>query len=216
MMALACIGEPISWLRLETLASGRTADPAIASHVAACPACTSCLDEIRGDLVALPGLAMPEVTPRRARFWTWLVPALGLAAAALALVILAPWRGSTTQREDVVAVKGIGEVIVDVVRERAGVIREDVRTFAPGDRWKVVVTCAPAGSATFEVGVTEAGSTALDRPLLPARLTCGNRVVIPGAFTLNGDRPNRVCVTITTARGDDRNSGRACVTINPE
>jgi hypothetical protein len=212
MTALACIGEPISWLRLELFASGRTADPAIASHLAACPACSHCLDEIRGDLVALPVLAMPDVAPRRASWWTWLVPALGLAAAAVALVILAPWRGSTPQREDVVAVKGIGEVIVDVVRERGGVIRDDVRTFAPGDRWKVVVTCPPAGSARFDVGVTEAGSTVLDRPLRPATLGCGNRVVLPGAFTLTGDQPNRVCVTITS--GED--SGRACVTIKPE
>lgn len=212
MTALACSGEPISWLRLETFASGRTADPAITSHLAACPACTSCLDEIRADLVALPVLAIPEAAPRRASWWTWLVPALGLAAAAIALVILAPWRGTTPGREDVVAVKGVGDVIVDVVRERDGVIRDDVRTFAPGDRWKVVVTCPPAGSATFDVGVTEAGSTALDRPLVPARLSCGNRVVLPGAFTLTGDQPNRVCVTITNAE----HSGRACVTIKPE
>ena len=214
MTALACIGEPISWLRLETFASGRTADPAIGAHLASCTACAHCLDEIRSDLVALPPLAMPDVAPRRASWWTWLVPALGLAAAAaIAVLILGPWRGSERhEREDVVAVKGLGEVIIDVVRERAGVIRDDVRTFAPGDRWKVVVTCPPAGSATFDVGITEAGSTALDRPLVPATLACGNRVVLPGAFTLTGSQPNRVCVTITNGE----HSGRACVTIHPE
>ena len=40
----ACIGEPVSWLRLERFALG-AADPAIASHVAACPACRHCLDQ---------------------------------------------------------------------------------------------------------------------------------------------------------------------------
>jgi len=213
MTTLACIGEPISWLRLETFASGR-ADPAIATHLAACRACTHCLHEIRGDLVALPALALPPA-PRRAAWWTWLVPALGLAAAAaIALVVLAPWRGAPAPRprEDVVAVKGVGEVVVEVVRERAGVIRTDARTFATGDRWKLVVTCPPAGTATFDVAVTEAGAAAIDRPLVPATLACGNRVVLPGAFTLTGHRANRVCVTITTR--EDR--GRACVTIDPE
>ena len=37
MTTLACIGEPISWLRLETFASGRATDPAIASHLAHVP-----------------------------------------------------------------------------------------------------------------------------------------------------------------------------------
>jgi hypothetical protein len=212
--SLACIGEPVSWLRLELFAAGRIADPAIASHLTACPACTHCLEEIRGDLVALPVLALPAAAPRRASWWTWLVPALGLAAAAIVILIVAPWRGTATTepREDVVAVKGVGEVIVDVVRERAGVIRDDVRTYAAGDRWKVVVTCPPAGSATFDVGVTESGRANVDRPLMPTRLACGNRVVLPGAFELTGNQPNRVCVTITSAE----DSGRACVTIKPE
>jgi len=212
MTSLACISEPISWLRLEMFATG-TADSVVTSHLASCPACTSCLDEIRGDLVALPPLALPAAPPRRAAWWTWLVPALGLAAAAaIVLLVLAPWRGSPEVREDVVAVKGVGDVIIDVVRERAGVIREDVRTFATGDRWKLVVTCPPAASASFAVGVVEDGSEAIDRPLAPATLACGNRVVLPGAFTLTGTRANRVCVTITSAE----DSGRACVTIAPE
>lgn len=210
MTSLACIGEPVSWLRLEQFAAGRIADPAIASHLTACPACTHCLDEIRGDLVALPVLALPAAAPRRTSWWTWLVPALGLAAAAaIAVVALRP---RPTTREDIVAVKGVGEVIVDVVRERAGVIRDDVRTYAAGDRWKIVVTCPPAGSAAFDVGVTESGRAEVDRPLLPTKLACGNRVVLPGAFELTGNQPNRVCVTITSAE----DSGRACLTIRPE
>ncbi|MDB4960256.1 MAG: hypothetical protein JWP01_255 [Myxococcales bacterium] len=213
MTNLACIGEPISWLRLERFATG-AADPAIASHVAACPACKHCLDEIHGDLVALPPLAVPELRRRRSP-WAWLVPAFGLAVtAAIAVLVLAPWRGEDTPalRDNVVAVKGVGDVIVDVVRERGGVVRDDVRTFAPGDRWKVVVTCPPAASAAFDVSVTEAGTATADRPLAPAQLACGNRVVIPGAFSITGDRENRVCVAITGSLG----TGRACLTLTPE
>ena len=48
----ACIGEPISWLRLESFALGAP-DPAIAPHLAACPSCRHCLDQIRDDVVDL-------------------------------------------------------------------------------------------------------------------------------------------------------------------
>lgn len=214
MIAVACIGEPISWLRLETFAAGR-ADAQVSEHVAACPACKHCLEEIRADLVALPPLAVPAARPGRRAWWTWAVPAFALAAAAvIALVVL---RGSPTDelspRENVVAIKGIGEVVLGTVRERGGVIREDVRSFAPGDRWKLVVTCPPAASgAPLSVAVTvvEVGGQAqIDRPLAPARIACGNRVVLPGAFSLTGPRPNRVCATI----GGD---ATACVTIAPE
>lgn len=208
MTALACIGEPISWLRLEMFAAGRATDPDTGAHLAGCAACQHLLEELRRDVVALPMLVVPE-TARPTRWWTWLVPALGLAAAAaIALVVLRP----RPAREDVVAVKGVGEVIVDVVRERAGVIRDDVRTYVAKDRWKVVVTCPPAGSATFDVGVTESGRAEVDRPLMPTTLACGNRIVLPGAFELTGNQANRVCVTITSAE----DSGRACVTIKPE
>ena len=61
--ALACIGEPISWLRLETFAAGRD-DAAIREHVAACPACKHCLDELRTDIVALPPLGVPAAPAR--------------------------------------------------------------------------------------------------------------------------------------------------------
>ena len=55
----ACVGEPVSWPRLESFALGAP-DPAIAAHVDACPACRRCLDEIRGDAVALlPLVAVP-------------------------------------------------------------------------------------------------------------------------------------------------------------
>ena len=191
----ACIGEPISWLRLEQHALA--ADTAVAAHLDACAACRACMDEIRRDVVALPALVVPA---RRARKW-WLFALPALAAAALAIVVLRP-----RPREDVVAIKGVGEVVLGTVRERAGAIREDVHTFRPGDRWKVVVTCPPAAHVQIDVYV------GTDHPLAPAELACGNRIVVPGAFTLTGTRPNRVCAHVSS----DEGAGEACVTVSPE
>ncbi len=210
MNALACIGEPVSWLRLEAFASRRE-DTAIAAHLAECPACTHCLEEITSDMVALPPLAVPEAKPARA-WWRWAVPAMALAAAALVVLVVVR-RGGESVREDVVVVKGVGEVVLGVVRERGGVVREDARSFAPGDRWKVVVTCPPSRSASVDVAVTETGARVTDHPLMPATIACGNRIVIPGAFFLTGTNRNRVCATVTSTGGDH---GTACVTIAPE
>lgn len=210
MSALSCIGEPISWLRLEQFAIARK-DSAIASHVEECTACKQCLEEITGDLVALRPLVVPEAKTARA-WWKWAVPAMALAAVALVVVVIVRPRGESV-REDVVVVKGVGEVVLGVVRERGGVIREDVRSFAPGDRWKVVVTCPPSASASVDVAVTESGASRSDHPLMPATIACGNRIVIPGAFFLTGSNRNRVCATVTSAGGD---RGTACVTIAPE
>ena len=212
MNALACIGEPISWLRLETFASGRK-DPAIGEHLAACPACRSCLEEIRADIVALPPLAMPA-TPAPRAWWKLFVPAFAVAAAAVIALIVFRGGDDPPVRENVVAIKGVGEVVLGTVRERGGVIRDDVRSFAQGDRWKLVVTCPPPATGMLlavDVTVVEVGgSTTIDRPLVPARIACGNRVVLPGAFSLTGPRANRVCAAI----GPDKDT--ACVTIAPE
>jgi hypothetical protein len=217
MSATQCIGEPISWLRLErfALAGG---DAQVRDHVAACPACKQCLDEIQRDVVALPPL--PALAAPRRRWWMIALPIAGaLAAAAIALVVLRPHEPA---RENVAHVKGLGEVVVDVVRERGGTIRQDARTFVPGDRWKIVVTCAQAKTAWLDVGVVEDGARGADYPLAPAQVTCGNRVVIPGAFRITGDKVNRVCVhigTASTGRPSSLAPGHpdvACVTLRPE
>lgn len=194
----ACIGEPISWLRLETYAMTH-ADVSVRDHLAACPACAACLTEIERDVVALPPLVVPERKRRRAWWPMLLAPAL---AAAVLLIVLRP-----RPHTDSFAVKGIGEVTIGVVRERAGTITFDAREYRPGDRWKVFVTCPPSAGAYIDVSV---GS---DHPLAPAYLACGNRVVVPGAFTLDGGA-NRVCVHVAASAGEA--GDQACVTIRPE
>jgi hypothetical protein len=199
-IAQSCIGEPISWLRLERYALERT-DAGVSEHVAACPACRACLDEISADIVALPPLAVPA--PKR-RWWKLALPIGGaLAAAAILLLLLRPKAPAVDSDMNI---KGLGDVIVDVVRERGGVVRQDVRTFAPGDRWKVIVTCAQAGRATIDVDVDG------DHPLPPAELACGNRIVLPGAFMLTGTGEQRVCVRVAS-EGD---AGTSCLTLTPE
>jgi len=200
---MTCIGTPISWLRLELFATSGS-DKQIAEHVAACPACAGCLDEIRKDVVALPVLAVPARKQRV--WWHFALPALALAAAALLLIV---WPRDRA-REDRVTIKGVGEVILGVVRERDGTIRNDVLTFLPGDRWKVVITCPPSAGAWVDV---EVGT---DRPLAPAQIACGNRVDVPGAFHLTGNAPNRICVRVAADAAPAADAPKACVTIVPE
>lgn len=214
--SLACIGEPVSWLRLETFAAGKD-DRAVRAHVAACSACQQCLEEIRADVVALPRLVLPvsgKRAPKRA-WWKPFAPVFALATAA-ALVLLLVVRRDVPQlsvREEAVMIKGVGEIVLGTVRERAGDIRMDARSFREGDRWKLIVTCPPSASIKLSVTVAEVGTSTLDRPLASASIACGNRVVVPGAFTLSGPRANRVCATITAVGGL---VDTACVTIAPE
>ena len=196
---MSCIGEPISWLRLERYAQdGR--DAAVRDHLAACPACQSCLDEITRDVVML----RPLVVPPKRRWWVFAIPAFAAVAVAAVLFVLRP----RDEVSESVRIKGLGTVELDVVRERNGAIGDD-RTFRAGDRFKVIVTCPPEHLARFDVAITEQGASHADRPLAPAQLLCGNRVAIPGAFSLTGDKPHRVCVRINDA-------GDACLTLRPE
>jgi hypothetical protein len=204
---IACTATPVSWIRLERFAIDRhrsdRADAQIATHIAACPACAQCLAEIEHDVVALPPLAVPA---RRRSFGWWriAVPVFALAVAALLF-----WPRDAA-REDAVTVKGVGEVILGIVRERDGVIRDDAKTFLPGDRFKIVVTCPPAASAWIDLDVGG------DHPLPATRTACGNRVVVPGAFYLTGTAPNRICVRVAAEAAPDASAPRACVTVGPE
>lgn len=102
------------------------------------------------------------------------------------------------------------------MRERAGAISYDARRYAPGDRWKVVISGRPPRRAVMVIDVSVADGVTVDPPLAPARLACGNRIAVPGAFTVTGDRPNRVCARIAALPGPDPEAGTACVTLTPE
>jgi hypothetical protein len=227
----ACTGEPISWPRLEQFALA-PGDPAIAEHLARCAVCRDCLDRIRGDAVALPPLVVPDTPGLRARgrAWRrwWPAPVLAAAAAAVALVVVRP----PPRAGDRVAIKGIGEVALELVRERAGAISYDAHRYAPGDRWTLVISCPPAAASPgpgpgpgpilapmLGIDVSVADGVTVDHPLAATRIACGNRVVVPGAFTVTGDRVNRVCARIAAIAdraAPDPEAGTACVTLLPE
>jgi hypothetical protein len=212
---MTCVGTPISWLRLETYALDKR-DAAVAEHVAACPACAACLTSIEGDAIELPRLVVPVAEPRRR--WWW----IALPAFAVAVVIVLVVRPRPPEARDDIAygVKGVGDVVLGVVRERAGTIRDDVHTYAPGDRWKVVVTCPPAARAWIDVAVVDPAG--VDYPLAPAQVACGNRVVVPGAFAITGHADNRVCVRVAADAAPPRTPPTpgepnvACMTLRPE
>jgi len=199
---VTCIGTPVSWLRLEDFAI-RGTDAELAGHLAACPACARCLAEIRADVVALPPLVVTAAARAR-RWWHFAVPAVAVAA-----LLVVAWPRDAT-RDDLVRVKGVGEVVLGVVRERDGVIRDDVTTFLPSDRWKVVVTCPPRASAWIAVDVGG------DHPIAPTQIACGNRVVVPGAFRLTGREPNRICARIAATSAPGPDSPRVCRAVRPE
>jgi anti-sigma factor RsiW len=204
-----CIGEPVSWPQLERFVAG-AADAAIAAHLAACPACRQCVDQIRDDVVALRPLDVPVAArPVRRR---WLAPAIAAAAAAAVVLVVVGLRPAPEDDRMVLGIKGVGEVTVELVRERGGELSFEARRYAPGDRWKVVVSCPPRAHAWIDVSVADDTSTA--HPLAPEELACGNRVIVPGAFTITGRADNRVCAAIAAGSGAQPETG--CVTLRPE
>jgi hypothetical protein len=106
----------------------------------------------------------------------WLAAPLALAAAALLAVLARP---------PVASVKG-GTLALSLVRDRAGVATTSPATYAPGDRFRVLVTCPP--SADVQIAVLQAGRITL--PLPPP--SCGNAVTA-GALRLTGEGPVAIC-----------------------
>jgi hypothetical protein len=71
----------------------------------------------------------------------------------------------------------------------------------------------------FAIEVSVADGVTVDHPLAATRIACGNRVVVPGAFTITGDRANRVCARITAVDdppATERDAGTACAVVLPE
>jgi hypothetical protein len=210
----ACVGTPVSWLRLERHALA--ADGEVRDHLAVCPACSASFSAITDDIVALPPLAVPD---KRARSWLrWLIPTM-TAAAAAAVILLVIVRRPGPAEDNVTTIKGGGTVVLGVVRERAGAIRSDVTTFATGDRWKITLTCEP-GPVWVDVSVTDPHG--IDYPLGPTQIACGNQIAVPGAFSITGREINVVCARLDVDAIPARTPphpgepGVACMTLRPE
>jgi len=237
-----CIAEPVSWLRLEQylLDELPPAERAlVATHLRACPACAAAETEARQPVpVRALGVARPRLSARIAAtlFGTrtaGIASRMALVAATAAVLVLArapasrgPGEVDRSPRADetLAAIKG-GEVAVELVRERAGVVEPGATTFAPGDRWKVLVTC-PSGRIRFwDLGVRE--GEAMVFPLAPGSpLICGNRVPLPEALRISGTRANDVCLFLSDAPPDRARAtalgpaalaaAAVCLTLRPE
>lgn len=206
----------------------------VGEHVATCSVCRGTLDSIEGDdrmLLELdtspasaaenegafaPGegsalgdadnvipLARPSGESETSR-WTRWAPLVALAAG-VALVARA-WSGHESRvvspPEHDPSVKG-GDVSFTLASDRHGLAEASVTQFEEGERFKVVLSCPPQLRAKFSVLVEEDDRTYF--PLGgPKPVECGNVVVLPGAFTLTGREPKRVCVAWAAAHDDDR------------
>lgn len=236
----ACISEPISWLRLEqyALTVAAAADAAaIDAHVAQCAACRIALETVRADAVVLPALptlptvqrtgeviALASARPKPTTAKRWLAPlvlAPILAAAAAAALWLRTSNDDATSPtakaglHNTTSLKGVGDLALQLARDRNGNVQTNVATFRPGDRWKALLTCAPlaANSGTSnqlwaDVAVLEIvdGNPVADFPLPPTPISCGNAVAIPGAFAITGARNNIICVTLGVGAAIDRDA----------
>ncbi len=219
----ACIGAPISWLRLERYRLGELSGAErhrVALHLSACAACAACAARIDADeVLELPPMPAVAVDARPAkerarRAWRGLgatAGVLALAAAAL-LGVGQAWRGGPVatggaQRGSSARTKGdaMGFVLVREDGERTdaagGVFRD-------GDRFEAVVTCPPSMRGAFDLAVFDAAGASF--PMASARsVACGNDVRLPGAFRLTGAEPETVCLLWT----DDGAIDRGAVTL---
>jgi hypothetical protein len=167
----------------------------VSRHLDGCAACRAAMAAIDGDrdraLPPFPDLALARAARRRRA----LVAGTAMAVAAAAALLLF-WR-DRGERPMTAGVRGGDEIGLSLVRERAGDIAHDPGGFRAGDRFKVLVTCAAPGPVTVEVTVRQDG--AVDRPLPPAAIHCGNRVALPGAFRVVGRAAATICVAAGAA-----------------
>jgi len=212
--AARCIGEPVSWLRLERFhlgeIEGKDGAP-IAEHLAACSACAACFERIRKDeaedLPALRALAPGgAIVSKLTIFPVAAFASMAALAAASALVL--GLRGESagvevaSQAAPTAHVKG-GAVAFTLVRDDGERFSGPDGLYRDGDRFKALITCPPGGGVGFDVVVREGDRESF--PLAPAgRFACGNDVPVPGAFRLTGHADETVCLVWNESGAVDR------------
>lgn len=210
-----CVGQPVSWLRLERYALGELPEAegsSVAAHLEECEACRACMLEIRErtpaalpELPAHLGAAAIPWWRRRGLRVAW-AGGFAAAAAAAALVIVLSARGSGVNEGGAlpgrrVAMKG-GDVVLDLVRERGGSVAYEPDTFLAEDRFAIRFTCPHTAALHVDVAVYQDGEASF--PLPPTVVECGNRVALPGAFRITGRSPATVCVLFDEHAPPDR------------
>ena len=231
-----CTREPVSWLRLERYRLGELSGPereTVATHLETCPVCAACLAEANRPIAMAP-LTLPEPSSLLSRLRHGLIGQtpmgatlrIAFALAALVLLLLPGGRSNQVARLASRTERGIkgGEVTVALVRERNGIVEHGATTFAPEDRWKVLVTCPMQQVLFWDLAVVEGERVTF--PLLPsAPIACGNHVPLPGAFRLAADHLVEVCLvlgddpldrlTLSAKDAKSLTSGATCTTLHP-
>lgn len=197
-----CIGEPVSYLRLERYELREL--PAeehqrVAEHLAQCATCRACYERLHADarehdVAALHArLQRPRPQPKAAQRWrSWLWAPWALAASAAVVVLSVLVRQEQAVPPDPPGTKGDG-LAIELIRVDARGELLPPTHFAPGDRFKVAVSCPPALAGPVTLLVFQQGQAFT--PFQLERLeSCGNRRVLQGAFELDGDAPVDVCV----------------------
>lgn len=209
----ACIGEPVSWLRLERYGLGELSESEaaqVASHLAGCPACGTCYAQLRADARGAEVLTAPPLRAARVTKGNnspWLRAALGSLLGAVLGAWLLFARGPDMEPPDHAAparpsapVKG-GELALELVRMDARGQQRAPSGFVPGDRFKVRVTCT---DPTRTLYVRAFQGSEVFEPLPPQRLLrCGNLEPVPGALQFDGAEPVALCVVMPAARVAD-------------
>jgi hypothetical protein len=184
-----CVSAPISWLRLERHALGLVTAAerlTIGVHLARCPACSACMQRIEGggDLLRLPLPAAPvaaRLPGERRRAWRFALACLG------ALIVLV-WLVHRPARDQ----DGAAALALELVRVGADGQQREPTHFAPGDRFRVLLSCAPGQQGALELVVYRDGQRSFPWPT--QRLErCGQRRTLPGAFSIDGASATSVC-----------------------
>lgn len=187
--ARKCIDQPISWLELELHALGESQRPQeIDEHLSACDACQEVMRSIDEGVQSMPALEIPAAASASPRWRTWRW-SFALAPALLLLFVLL--REGSAPSPQGTRSKG-GDPSFELIRERDGQLLQPTH-FRPGDRFKLRLSCA-GGKRAVDLVVQQAGQ--LFYPWPATRVSCGNDVVVPGAFSLSGG-PARVCLVLS-------------------
>lgn len=226
MTSVHCIGEPISWMRLERYVLGELPGPeaaAVRDHLDRCSLCRTCAGEAAAPR-ALPPLppratSAPSVSTDAARMGVVLPTArrsrqrlaivastLAIAAAIVLAVIPREAPISSTAHIDT-RPRGVGNALV-LVREHAGEITENPRVYGARDRFRVLVTCAPGDDDEVRVFVVQGGEASLALEGIEG-FRCGNRVALEGAFRITGSGEARVCAAFGTVPPTSLDGGLA-------
>jgi hypothetical protein len=152
---------------------------------------------------------------------------VAFALAALVLLVFPGGKSNQLARLASRTLRGIkgGELTVTFVRERNGIVEHGATTFAPEDRWKVLVTCSMQQVLFWDLVVVEGENVTF--PLLPpAPIACGNHVPLPGAFRLSADHTVEVCLLwsgdpldragLSAMDSKSLTSSGTCATLQPE